>query len=217
MLQVDVSSVESPLRPGTAGVIFDMGGVLTVDRYEACAAYAVELVIPSSSFAAQLGGQEFADVEAGAGSMRDYLTFACRDVETRFGVRVDIRRLADVLAAGQCVRPPMLGSVGELAARGVVLGLLTNNAKEARSLWSSGVLGLDAFAAVVDSSELGVRKPDPEIFRVAAECLGLVPGQLLFFDDTVDNAAGAVAVGMTARRFTSTEDCRRICREHGLL
>jgi putative hydrolase of the HAD superfamily len=95
-------------------VVFDMGGVLTVDPYQAIKGYATELGIPSDTFVDQLRGPEFAEVETGDRSMRDYLKFACRDVDARLGVRVDIRRLADCLAAGQQVRPEMTAMVEDL-------------------------------------------------------------------------------------------------------
>lgn len=88
-----------------AAVVFDMGGVLTVDPFEACRRYACELGLPSDTFVEQLRGPVFAEVETGRRTVRDFLKFACRDVAERLEVPVDIRRLAECLAAGQRVRP----------------------------------------------------------------------------------------------------------------
>ncbi len=198
-------------------VVFDMGGVLTVDPFEACRNYAGELGLPAEAFVEQLRGPVFAEVETGIRSVRDFLKFACRDVAERFDVPVDIRRLADCLAAGQQVRPEMVDLVADLTDGGVPVGLLTNNAREARAWWNSGVLPIDRFTAVVDSSQVGLRKPDPRIYAVTAERMGRRPDELLYFDDMADNVAGAGAAGLIAELFTDPEHCRRLCTRHGLL
>lgn len=198
-------------------VVFDMGGVLTVDPFEACRVYARELGIPANTFVEQLRGPLFADVETGRRPMREYLKFACRDVEHRLGVPVDIRRLADCLAAGQRVRPEMVALIEDLVRGGAKVGVLTNNAKEARPWWTSGVLPMESFAAIVDSSEVGLRKPDPVIFALAAERIGCAPDRLLFFDDAEENVAGAAAGGLVARLFTEPAACREECAKNGLL
>ncbi len=197
-------------------VVFDMGGVLTVDPFDACRGYARELGVPTDTFVEQLRGPVFAEVETGVRTVRDFLKFACRDVAGRFDVEVDIRRLADCLAAGQQVRPEMVALIIDLSDGGVAVGLLTNNAREARSWWNSGVLPIDRFTAVVDSSEVGLRKPDPRIYTLTAERMGHRPDELLYFDDMADNVAGACAAGLVAAVFTGPDECRRLCVSHGL-
>lgn len=207
----------SPRGTALHGVVFDMGGVLTVDPFEACRDYAVGLGIPAGTFVDQLRGPAFAEVETGRRSMRDYLKFACLDIGEQFGVRVDIRRLADCLAAGQYVRPEMVVLVGDLVRAGAKVGVLTNNAKEARSWWTSGVLPLETFTAVVDSSQVGVRKPDPAIFALTCQQMECRPGWLLYFDDLQENVSAARQSGLVARLFTDPVACRRECVTHGLL
>lgn len=207
----------APINRAVAAVVFDMGGVLTVDPFEACRDYADELGVPTDTFVDQLRGPVFAEVETGDRSVRDFLKFACRDVTERHQVQVDIRRLADCLAAGQRVRPEMVALIGELAGHGVKVGVLTNNAKEAKSWWTSGVLPVEHFAAVIDSSEVGMRKPDPAIFALTAERMGCGAGELLYFDDLEENVTGAAAAGLVAERFTDSDSCRRHCAERGLV
>lgn len=212
-----VSSEQGIVSGPIEAVVFDMGGVLTVDPFAACRDYADELGIPPETFVDQFGGREFAEVETGDRTVRDYLKFACRDVEKRLGVPVDIRRLADCLAAGQQVRPEMIALIEDLVARGVRIGVLTNNAKEARSWWTSGVLPIDSFTAIVDSSEVGMRKPDPAIFALTAERIGCRPDRLLYFDDSEENVVGAASSGLTARLFSHPDACRRECAQYGLV
>ncbi|MFZ5850950.1 MAG: HAD family hydrolase [Actinomycetota bacterium] len=64
------------------------------------------------------------------------------------------------------------------------------------------------FDAVVISGEVGLRKPEPEIYRLAAERLRLAPEECVFVDDLTVNVQGAVAVGMVGVRHTSYHETR---------
>jgi putative hydrolase of the HAD superfamily len=57
--------------------------------------------------------------------------------------------------------------------------------------------------AVFNSAELGVAKPDPEVFRLVCEGLGLAPEQCLFVDDSAEHVAAAEAVGLTVHEHRS--------------
>ena len=149
--------------------------------------------------------------------MRDFLKFGCTTVKDRYGVAVDIRRLAAAFTAGQQFRPEMSVLVHDLAVKGVRLALLTNNVKEARSWWTGGVFPLDAFSVVLDSSEVGLRKPDPKVFLAVAYEMGCAPEHLVFFDDTEINVVAAARVGMQAVRFIDAEQCRRELEILGVL
>lgn len=62
------------------------------------------------------------------------------------------------------------------------------------------------FDAVVFSGEVGVAKPDAEIYRIAADRLGLSAGSCVFIDDSARNVAGAVTSGMVGIRHTSVAE-----------
>ncbi|MER6313690.1 HAD-IA family hydrolase [Streptomyces sp. NPDC001581] len=67
--------------------------------------------------------------------------------------------------------------------------------------------GLDDLAhAVVNTSRIGVAKPDPRVYRMAAERVGAPVRRCLFIDDTADNVVAARAVGMTAVHYRRIED-----------
>jgi putative hydrolase of the HAD superfamily len=95
------------------------------------------------------------------------------------------------------VRPEqaMLDAVRRARAQMVRTGLITN---------SMGVRHYDRsafpelFDGVVISGEEGIHKPQPEIFRLGAERVGLPPEECVFVDDLRENCEGAEAVGMTA-------------------
>jgi epoxide hydrolase-like predicted phosphatase len=93
--------------------------------------------------------------------------------------------------------PVVLESVRHLRHAGVKVGLVTNNAIEIRERWRSLLPLEELFDDVVDSSEVGVRKPDPAIYTLALERLGGVPAEAaIFLDDLRENLAAAEALGM---------------------
>lgn len=104
--------------------------------------------------------------------------------------------LASVTGGG--VREEMVVFCRDVKARGLRTGLLTNNAREFEEFWRP-LLPLDElFDDVVDSSDVGLRKPDPAIYLLALERLGVAAHEAVFVDDAPGNVAGAQAVGITA-------------------
>jgi HAD superfamily hydrolase (TIGR01509 family) len=75
----------------------------------------------------------------------------------------------------------------------------------------------EMFDAVVISDQVGLRKPDPEIFKLTAAKLGLPPSECLFVDDTKHNLPGAAGLGMGTLFFTgAAEEIAEIERLIGL-
>ena len=91
---------------------------------------------------------------------------------------------------------PVIALVERLRAEGIRLGVLTNNVAEFRPLWTT-MMDFDAlFDDVVDSSAVGLRKPNPAIYHLALERLGASASTTAFLDDVQSNVDAAVAVGM---------------------
>lgn len=67
------------------------------------------------------------------------------------------------------------------------------------------------------SYELGMTKPDAEIFEYVVEDLGVVPGAVLFLDDNQINVDSARAVGMRAQRCVGVPDAATALRTHGVI
>lgn len=91
---------------------------------------------------------------------------------------------------------PMIEAVRRARAAGIRTGLISNS-------WGDGIayepaLMEELFDAVVISGEVGMHKPQPEIFRLGAERIGIEPDECVFVDDLRENCEGAEAVGMTA-------------------
>jgi 2-haloacid dehalogenase len=115
---------------------------------------------------------------------------------------------------------PIAGTVEiarELKARGVRLVALSNWSAETFPR-ARHVMGfLDEFDAVVISGEVGVIKPDPEIYRVLMRRHTVDPHRALFIDDSAKNVAAAAEIGFDAIVFHSPEQLRRELTARGLL
>jgi epoxide hydrolase-like predicted phosphatase len=99
---------------------------------------------------------------------------------------------------GGDIRVQMVEFCRSMRARGVATALLTNNAREFAAFWRP-LLPLDElFDDVVDSSEVGMRKPDPRIFELSLQRLGVTAGRTAFVDDAPGNVEGARRAGLQA-------------------
>jgi epoxide hydrolase-like predicted phosphatase len=91
---------------------------------------------------------------------------------------------------------PMVALVQELRANGIRLGVLTNNVLEFRDNWRSMMPFDEWFDDVVDSHEVGLRKPNPAIYQLALARLGAEAGRTAFLDDVATNVSAAESVGI---------------------
>jgi putative hydrolase of the HAD superfamily len=112
-------------------------------------------------------------------------------VESLMGVRVNWTR--DVLVP----REGAVEVLDELRRRGFRLGLISVCSEEVPRLWGETELA-SRIDEPVFSCSVGVAKPDPRIYRIAAERLGVETGDCLFVDDQPNFVEGALAAGMDA-------------------
>ena len=107
----------------------------------------------------------------------------------------DTENLVDRLFAGMGPDEPMVEAVKKAKRSGIKTGLISNS-------WGKGRYDRDAFPEMFDgvviSGEVGLYKPEPEIYRLGAEKIGVPVEDCVFVDDLKENVAGAEAVGMTA-------------------
>jgi putative hydrolase of the HAD superfamily len=95
-------------------------------------------------------------------------------------------------------RPGTLETLAELRRRGYALGLITVCSEDVEQLWEETPFA-GMFDATVFSCSVGLRKPDPRIYHLALDELGVDPGQAIFVGDGAnDELAGAERVGMRA-------------------
>ena len=85
------------------------------------------------------------------------------------------------------------------------LAICTNNVREWSARWQAMISAGDLFEVIVDSSEVGARKPDPRIYLETLRELGLSAEQTVFVDDLEVNVTAAAELGMRAVWFQSTE------------
>lgn len=88
--------------------------------------------------------------------------------------------------------------VDEVRAAGCKTAAVSNNVREWQPFWDAAMPPHDRFDTVVFSCQVGLRKPNPAIYRLALDQLGVEPEAALFLDDFAAMADGARSVGMTA-------------------
>lgn len=98
--------------------------------------------------------------------------------------------------------------IRQLLAAGVPCYGLSNWAKENFNVARRANPVLDELAEVIVSGEVGLAKPDPEIFRYALERFHLVAAETVMIDDNADNLTAAASVGLHTLLFTSAEQLR---------
>jgi putative hydrolase of the HAD superfamily len=92
-----------------------------------------------------------------------------------------------------------------LKERGYRMAICTNNVREWEPLWRAKLPVEEIFSVIVDSGFVGLRKPEPEIYALTLERLGVPAGAALFVDDIELNCDAARAMGMHAVWFRSTD------------
>lgn len=111
------------------------------------------------------------------------------------------------------IRPEMVAALDQLRAKGFKLGCITNNvpsgqgAGMANSGEKAATVGaiMARFDHVIESSKVRIRKPDPRIYQMMCDALGVVPSQCIYLDDLGINCKPAAALGMAAIKVASAE------------
>ncbi len=102
------------------------------------------------------------------------------------------------------VHDDVVRRIVELRSEGITTALLTNSFKEFRAHIEKHV-DFGIFDLVIDSSEVGHRKPEPEIYELTTKRLRIAPERILYLDDFVANVNGARAAGWDAIHVTSQQ------------
>lgn len=104
-----------------------------------------------------------------------------------------------------------------LQRRGTAVHALTNWSAETFPFAEAAFSWLDLFGHIVVSGHVDLIKPDPAIFRHAAEHCPLTPERTLFVDDAARNTESAAALGFHVHHFRTPEGLEDCLRGHGLL
>ncbi|HVL95550.1 MAG TPA: HAD family phosphatase [Solirubrobacteraceae bacterium] len=184
--------------PPRRGLLVDYGGVLTTNLFASFGAFCERHGLDPAALAVAFredreARRALVDFECGRVDDRDFEAL----VAQRLGVEPD--GLIDRLFEGIGPEPEMIAAVAAAKATGVRTGLLSNswgrNSYD-RTGWE------DLFDATVISGEVGIRKPDPAIYALAAERLGLPPAEVVFVDDLPHNLEPARDAGMAVVHHT---------------
>ncbi|HEY5135960.1 MAG TPA: HAD-IA family hydrolase [Candidatus Nanopelagicales bacterium] len=147
-------------------------------------------------------------MQRGDMSEREYWARKAEEFAALTGAEAGVRGLMDVLFAGaedELVRPEARDIVALAKRAGLTVAVLTNDMRAFHGdEWVERMSILREIDLVVDGSVEHVLKPDPRIYRLAVERLGVDAEDCLFVDDQQGNVEGALAVGMSARWFDVT-------------
>ena len=182
-------------------VLFDFGGVITEPLGSVLGVLATAAGADPAEFAALLIGAYDAEDHLWNRLERGEIGFAelcewARAEGARRGWSVDLSPALDHLAALP-FRPAVLDRAADLRRRGLRTAVVTNSFTEVTALWRARIDIDDLFDAIVDSCEVGLRKPDPRIYHLTLERLGgLAPEEAVLLDDFEVNLEAARAIGM---------------------
>jgi putative hydrolase of the HAD superfamily len=193
-------------------VISDFGGVLTTPLNQAFAAVQEEEGLDAGALGAALGrvaeldgANPLFELECGRMTERDFFGRLSAQLREDLGRDVSLQTFSERWFGHLEPNEPMLAFLRGLRERGYRLALLTNNVREWEARWRAMLPVDELFEVVVDSAFVGVRKPDPAIYRLTCERLGVEPERCLFVDDNELNCAAATELGMVAVRFGDAE------------
>jgi putative hydrolase of the HAD superfamily len=189
-------------------VIFDFGGVLTSSPFEAFARFETERGLPADIIrrtnAANHLENAWAKFERAEVDLDAFdALFAAESLA--LGAEVRGRDVLPLLSGD--LRPEMVEALRRIKARfktGCITNNLPNNAigsASGRTLYVAEVMTL--FDHVIESAKIGLRKPDPRIYQMMIETLGVDPKNCVYLDDLGVNLKPARAMGMTTIKVLS--------------
>ena len=185
-------------------IVFDFGGVFTASPFAALRAWRPERgTDPEATLRAVFGPYDQDTDHPWHRLERGELSLAAAAAEIKataagMGLDFDLFELFRAMGGSPGVRPDMIAKALALRAAGYRTALLTNNIREFSDGWRAMIPAGDMFDVIVDSSAVGMRKPDPRIYRLALEQLGVEPEETVFLDDAPGNVEAARALGMRA-------------------
>ncbi len=186
-------------------VLFDFGGVFTPSPFDVVEVFATERGHDPAQLLEITFGPYHEDTnhpwhrlergEVDLLSTRE----AIGTLAAQAGIELDFFDVLRAMASGPgpFVREAMVARTRSIRQTGRKTALVTNNAAEFGPSWRPLLPLEELFDAVVDSSDVGLRKPDPRIYHLALERLGgVAPDRAVFLDDFEGNVRAARDLGM---------------------
>jgi putative hydrolase of the HAD superfamily len=192
----------------------DFGGVLTTSIIESFAAFCRDhgvapdllrevLRASAKGYEPDISASVTELVERGHISEEEFNRHIAEALSAGLDVPIDPAGLKARLFGGVGPEPSMVIAVQQIRAAGALTALCSNS-------WGGEgyprELFTEIFDAVVISGEVGMRKPDAEIYLETARRIGLAPGECVFVDDFERNVEGATKTGMTGVHHTNPRE-----------
>jgi putative hydrolase of the HAD superfamily len=189
-------------------VIWDFGGVLTSSPFEAFARYESERGLPADIIRRTNATNHFENAWAKFERAEvDIDTFDRLFAAESLALGAEVRGRDVLPLLSGDLRPEMVEALTRVKARfktGCITNNLPNNAigsASGRSLYIAEVMVL--FDHVIESAKIGLRKPDPRIYRMMVDALGVDPKNCVYLDDLGVNLKPAREMGMTTIKVVS--------------
>lgn len=193
-------------------VIFDFGGVITSSPFEAFNRMEAERGLPID-FVRRVNSvnpntNAWAKFERAECSADEFDALFAAEAEA-LGHCLDGASVIACLSGD--IRPEMVAALDQLQALGFKLGCITNNVPSGKGAGMAGTTEkADAVAAilarfdhVIESSKIGIRKPDVRIYQMMCDFMEVAPSQCIYLDDLGINCKPAAAMGMAAIKVTN--------------
>ena len=216
-----VSATASPVNTAAIdphrirAAVFDYGGVLVAGGPGEVAAFGGRTGLTEDIWRPlrrEFFGNDgiWAKLERGEVAYSDFTSALRRAIQAAGGTVTEEEAASfmggpDPLAQRARLRPKMLEVVRRI--RGVMpTALLTNNVREWRKEWEAVLDPTSLFDVIIDSSEVGTRKPETRIYEITRERLGVAHDEIFFVDDIGQNLKAARALGWHTLLFTETDE-----------
>jgi putative hydrolase of the HAD superfamily len=196
---------------GVEAVVTDFGGVLTTPLMDAFASVQEDLGYDENEMLRAIahavehnGANPLHEVELGRLTEDEFLGVLQDGLAAVTGRPVVLHEFAERYFRAMGPNEALLDYYRALREDGIRLAILTNNVREWEARWRA-MLPMELFELVVDSAFVGVRKPEPAIYELTLERLGLPAAACVFVDDLEPNVAAARELGMHGVHFRDTD------------
>jgi putative hydrolase of the HAD superfamily len=192
-------------------VIFDLGGVVMPSPIDGFREYERRVGLPHRFISEVIVASEdhgaWARLERGEISLDEFVIefeAECRAA----GGEVRATDMFETLSTGGGARPEMIAAIERIRAEGLKTAALTNNwvADDGVRMQDRLPVLADLFHVIIESSVVGLRKPDPRIYELACSHLEVTPSDAVFLDDLGVNLKPARAMGMTTIKVADADE-----------
>ncbi len=193
-------------------IIFDFGGVVTSSPFEAFNRLEAQRGLPRDFIrminAADPDQNAWAKFERAEVSAEEFDGLFAAEAKAR---GAELRGAEVILCLSGDVRPGVVSAMDVLKTAGFRLGCITNNVPSGQGPGMAHGIGkaeqvadaMTRFEAIIESSKAGIRKPDPRIYQMMCDKLGVEAAECVYLDDLGINCKPAAALGMHAIKVSS--------------